>query len=104
MEGHREVIPFNICYVQTWKEVEGLKPALRLLSKEKLGKLPQKTKEAYLLLCEKQKETLLNPTLENIRKESNALKRWQKLVDFEEDFLKQKSKMHWLERVKSYNL
>ena len=40
------------------KKLKRLKPALRTLSKEKLGQLPKRTKEAYLVLCEKHKETL----------------------------------------------
>lgn len=48
-------------------------------------------------LCEKQKETLMCPTLEAIKEESKALERWQKLADIEEEVYKQKSKMHWLD-------
>lgn len=50
------------------KKLKGLKPVLRSLSKEKLGQLPKKTKEAYLFLCERQKETLMCPSVEAIKK------------------------------------
>lgn len=79
------------------KKLKGLKPLLRSLSKEKLGQLPEKAKEAYIFLCDKQKETLERPTQENIREECEALERWQRLAGLEEESLKQKSKMHWLE-------
>ena len=79
------------------KKLKGLKPALRALNKEKLGQLPKRTKEAYLVLCEKQKETLERPSSEAIREESEALERWQRLAELEEEFYKQKSKMHWME-------
>lgn len=79
------------------KKLKGLKPALRVLSKEKLGQFPKRTKEAYLVLCEKQKETLQCPSQETIKAESEALEKWQNLADIEEEFLKQTSKMHWME-------
>ncbi|KAF8056399.1 hypothetical protein N665_1273s0002 [Sinapis alba] len=79
------------------KKLKGLKPSLRTLSKEKLGQLPKKTKEAYLRLCEKQRETLQCPTPSAIKAEGEALEKWQKLADLEEEFYKQKSKLHWME-------
>ncbi|KAL0865946.1 hypothetical protein Bca101_045064 [Brassica carinata] len=79
------------------KKLKGLKPTLRSLSKEKLGQLPKKAKEAHMLLCERQKETLDRPSSEAIKAECEALERWQKLADLEEEFYKQKSKLHWME-------
>lgn len=79
------------------KKLKGLKPALRSLSKEKLGQLPKQTKEAFMVLCERQKETMINPTSEAIRAEGEALEKWQKFADIEEEIYKQKSKMHWLD-------
>lgn len=37
------------------------------------------------------------PSSEAIKEESEALERWQKLADLEEEFYKQTSKLHWLE-------
>ncbi|KAF8072336.1 hypothetical protein N665_1125s0004 [Sinapis alba] len=56
------------------KKLKGLKPALKVLSKEKLRDLPKKTKEAYKVLCEKQKETfcVLLP-----RPSERKVKRWR---------------------------
>lgn len=62
-----------------------------------MGDLSRRTKEAYQILCGKQKETLENPINERIIEEVKAYKRWQRLADLEEDFLKQKSKLHWLD-------
>lgn len=79
------------------KKLKTLNPPLRSLSKEKLGDLPKKTREAYKSLCEKQKETLENPTREATKEETKALKWWQLLADLEEEFYKQRSKLNWLE-------
>ena len=79
------------------KKLKGLKPALRSLSKDKLGQLHKQTKEALLLLCDRHGETLMNPSSEAMRRECEALEKWQKLADIEEEVFKQKSKMHWLE-------
>lgn len=79
------------------KRLKALKQSIRELSKTKLGNLPKKTKEAYQELCEKQKRTLENPNQETIREESRAYERWQHLAELVEEFLKQRSKLHWLE-------
>lgn len=52
------------------KKLKAVKPVLRALSKEKLGDLSKRTKEAY--------------------------EKWQHLSMLEEGYLKQKSKLHWL--------
>lgn len=60
------------------KRLKALKQPLRALCKIKLGDLPKKTREAFQELCLKQKETLENPTLGNIRSESVVYDRWQR--------------------------
>lgn len=79
------------------KKLKDLKPVMRSLSKDKLGHLHKKTKDSLESLCERQKETLSNPSTEAVRRECEALEKWQKLADIEEEVYKQKSKMHWLE-------
>lgn len=79
------------------KRLKALKQPLRCLSKDKLGDLPKRTREAYKVLCEKQKETMENPTNEAIRAEARAHKIWLRLAELEEEFLKQISKVHWLD-------
>lgn len=64
------------------KKFKVLKLILRSLGKEKKWDLPRRTRDAYDNLCEKQTAKLL--------------KKWQGLADLEESFLKQKSKLHWL--------
>lgn len=78
------------------KKLKAFKYPLRELSKKKLGDLPRRVKEAYEILCEKQKKTMENPTIEAIREETIAQRRWQRLADLEEEFYKQRSKLHWL--------
>lgn len=38
-----------------------------------------------------------NPNISNIKEEGKAYKKWQRLADLEEDYLKQKAKLFWLE-------
>ena len=79
------------------KRLKALKQPLRSLSKDKLGDPPKRTREAHKWLCIKQKETLGNPTTEAMHGEIKAYDRWQRLAILEEEYLKQKSKMHWLD-------
>ena len=70
---------------------------MRALSKAKLGNLPKKTREAYVDLCEKQKATLDIPSRAAIQEEAMAYAKLQRLAYLEEEFYKQRSKLHWLE-------
>ncbi|XP_024009435.1 uncharacterized protein LOC112084518 [Eutrema salsugineum] len=79
------------------KKLKAWKPGIRELSKQKFGGLSVRVNQAYQILCEKQSETHLQPTSENIRQEAEALERWQTVATLEEEFYKQKSKLHWLE-------
>ncbi|XP_024009246.1 uncharacterized protein LOC112084357 [Eutrema salsugineum] len=56
------------------KKLKNLKPILKEMRKSSVGDLTKKTKEAYSALCEKQ----------------------QTVAKLEENFLKQRSKLHWL--------
>ncbi|XP_048637534.1 uncharacterized protein LOC106355467 [Brassica napus] len=53
------------------KQLKALKQPLRALSKMKLGDISRKTGEAYQVLCQKQGETLNNPTMEAMRDGNN---------------------------------
>lgn len=79
------------------KHLKALKQPLRSLSKLKLGDLAKRTREAYNSLCLKQKETLERPNEESIKEEVKAHEKWQRLAEIEEECLKQKSKLHWLD-------
>ena len=79
------------------KALKALKPLIRTLSKEKLGELTKKVKEAHLDLCEKQEKLLQAPTEEALKAEQVAAERWQRVSDIEEKLLKQRSKLHWLQ-------
>lgn len=79
------------------KSLKALKPLIRQLSKEKLGKLTMKVKEAYNELCKKQEELMMNPTFASIHEELIVEERWQRISAIEERVLKQRSKMHWLQ-------
>lgn len=70
---------------------------LKQLSKEKVGEIVQKTKEAYKNLCEAQMRTLENPIQSNIEVESLAYGRWVFLSTLEEKVISQRAKIHWLD-------
>lgn len=78
------------------KKLKALKPLLRSLSKEKIGDIIKKTKEAYVTLCELQTQTLNAPSQANMELESAAQMRWNSLSRLEEKVLSQRAKIHWL--------
>lgn len=78
------------------KKLKALKPLLQNLSKEKIGNLSKKTKEAYATLCELQTKTLDEPSQANMEAESATLTRWSLLSRLEEKVLSQRAKIHWL--------
>ncbi|CAG7888854.1 unnamed protein product, partial [Brassica rapa] len=51
------------------KKLKALKPLIRELGQEKLGNLSKRAKVAHDILCDKQNQTLLNPS-SNIKKEA----------------------------------
>ncbi|KAG7556371.1 hypothetical protein ISN44_As11g024100 [Arabidopsis suecica] len=95
--GTEELIPSTSALFRLSKKLKALKPKIRELSKDKLSDLQRRTKTAYEDLCECQKQTLLNPSQDLMVRESHAFNKWQHLSDLEERFLRQRSKMHWLQ-------
>lgn len=79
------------------KKLKELKPLLRSLSKNQIGEISKKTKEALTKLCECQQITLLSPSPANLEEESRAFTRWDLLASIEEKVLSQKAKLHWLD-------
>ena len=79
------------------KKLKNLKPMIRELGREKLGNLSKRTSEAYSILCEKQQNTLANPNTVAMNEEATAYEKWLHVAELEEDFLKQRSKLHWLQ-------
>lgn len=79
------------------KYLKGLKLLIQSLSKDKLGSLTNKVKEACIDLCEKQKRLMELPSQENINAEQEAAERWQRILDIKEKVLKQRSKLHFLQ-------
>lgn len=78
------------------KKLKNLKPEIRGLAKESMGNFTIKTKEAYTELCSRQEIFMQNPTQSNSEAENNVYARWDKVSGLEEKFLRQKSKLHWL--------
>lgn len=96
-EGYETLYNSTSAMFMLTKRLKTLKQPLRILSKIKLGDLSRRTKEAYQMLCLKQLETLERNTSEAVSEESTAYEKWQRLSDLEEEVLKQRSKVHWLD-------
>lgn len=79
------------------KKLKALKPVLKSLSRKRLNQISSRVEDAYTSLCEKQTSTLEDPSPEAIAEENQAYIHWDTLADLEEGFLKQKSKLHWLQ-------
>ncbi|XP_010424388.1 PREDICTED: uncharacterized protein LOC104709478 [Camelina sativa] len=79
------------------KKRKGLESALRSLENHHLGNLVWKSKEAFDSLCKKQHANLANPSPQPMEVENTAFKQWEFLACLEEKYLKQKSKLHWLQ-------
>lgn len=79
------------------KSLKALKPLIKKLSKEKLGKLSMRVKEAYNDLCKHQERLMDDPNLMNIQEELTMEERWLIISAIEEKVLKQRAKLHWLQ-------
>ena len=79
------------------KKLKALKPKIRMLAKDRMGNLVKKAKEAYDDLCKKQEANLANPSDTAMEEETVAYIRWEKVAILEEKYLKQRSKLHWLQ-------
>ncbi|XP_022566691.2 uncharacterized protein LOC111210528 [Brassica napus] len=78
------------------KKLKELKLALRLLSKDTVGNITKRTREAFDKLCLCQTRAMTNPTPDVLDDEVRAHDKWQLLSSIEEKVLSQKTKMHWL--------
>ncbi|KAG7556378.1 Endonuclease/exonuclease/phosphatase superfamily [Arabidopsis suecica] len=79
------------------KKLKALKPILRSLGRKELHQLSTRVEEAHKELCDKQLATLANPSTTMMAEEAEAFKTWDHVAELEEGFLKQKSKLHWLQ-------
>lgn len=62
-----------------------------------MGNLVKKTKEAFDILYQKQEFNQINPSPRAMADENEAYVRWDRVAGLEEKYLKQKSKLHWLQ-------
>ena len=92
--GHKKLFHSTSAMYILTKWLKELKQPLRSLSKLKMGDFPKKTREAYQDLCSK--HTLESPNQEKIKEELKAYTKWKRLADLEDEFPKQRSKVHWL--------
>ena len=58
------------------KKLKNLKPLIREMGKAKLGNLTRRAKEAFEVLCDKQKQTLSSPSNIAIQDEAYAYAKW----------------------------
>lgn len=54
------------------KKLKNLKPLIRELDREQLGNLTKRVQEAYGTLCEKQKNTLVQPTDVSVHEDAES--------------------------------
>lgn len=78
------------------KKLKHLKPILRDLSRTKLSDISRRSADAYGELCAKQLSSFSNPLPHEVAAEAIAFERWERVANLEENFLKQRSKLHWL--------
>lgn len=78
------------------KKLKLLKLVLRRLNKNKFGNIPQRTREAFDVLCGKQQDALQNPTPVTFEEVAEATIVWNYWAEIEESFLRQKSRITWL--------
>lgn len=78
------------------KKLKALKPLIKSLAKNMVGNLTKKALEAFKVLCEKQEANHMNPSQSSLEEESDAYRRWDLVSKLEENFLKQRSNVHWL--------
>ncbi|XP_024015967.1 uncharacterized protein LOC112089217 [Eutrema salsugineum] len=79
------------------KELKNLKPVVRHFSRESLHVISKKVRANFELLCQKQEQTLSNPSELAQQEESEACLKWEKSVHLEEMYLAQKAKLNWLQ-------
>lgn len=79
------------------KKLKLLKPILRAMSCHKLSDISRRVAESYDDLCTKQINCLSSSSSQAVVEEKLAFARWEKVADLEEKFLKQRSKLHWLQ-------
>lgn len=79
------------------KKLKNLKPLIREMGRDQLGNLSKRAKEAHDTLCEKHKQTFSTPNNNTIQEEAETYEKWFHIADLEEDYLKKKEKLHWLE-------
>lgn len=79
------------------KKLKLLKPRIRNLARNRFGNLVKKAKDAYDILCQKQELNMRQPTATSMEEEHEAYNRWDQVAALEEKYLKQKSKLHWLQ-------
>ncbi|XP_019093270.1 PREDICTED: uncharacterized protein LOC109129468 [Camelina sativa] len=79
------------------KRLKELKPVIREFSRENYSNLEKRVREAYDRLITCQQSLLSDPSPPRILQESKAHQTWCTLALAEESFLRQKSRICWLE-------
>lgn len=66
---------------------------IRALNRERYGDITRRTKIAFEVLCERQKQSLENPSTESFAAENAAMNEWKHYAEVEEQFFRQKSRI-----------
>ncbi|XP_024009777.1 uncharacterized protein LOC112085044 [Eutrema salsugineum] len=78
------------------RKLKSLKVHLRELNLSRYGDITRRTSKAFDNICEKQQQTLHNPSSENIAAADAASSLWHHYSAIEERFFQQKSRITWL--------
>lgn len=81
------------------KKLKLLKPVLQRFNKYKFGNIHQRTREAFEELCGKQQAALQHPSTAAFEEVAAATTTWNHWAEIEESFLRQKSRITWLQNV-----
>lgn len=78
------------------RKLKELKKSIRDFSRSNYSELEKRVQEAHegLLLC--QSRNLAHPSISNANLEIEAVRKWSILVNAEENFFRQKSRIQWL--------
>lgn len=95
-EGWNEEVQGNPMII-LFKKLKNLKTHLKNLNKEHYSQISTRVEKARGLLQDTQQRLILDPTNRSTQKEEKSQKEsYIKLMDFEENFFKEKSRIKWM--------
>lgn len=78
-------------------KLKALKPKIRMLTRETVGNLIKKSNDAFETLFQKHETNSTNLSPGAVEEEREAYTRWEWVAGLDEKYLKQRSKLHWMQ-------